>query len=365
MKRALLLLLLISCTTSFVYEEHTDAGSKYVLPNGMTLLLKENHDTGMVAIDVFVARSIASDGDLHGLSNFANRMLLTGTEKRTREDITNEMENAGGSIGTRTYVEFSELTIQVPSESFSTALEILQDVLLNSNFSPEEVEKERILLLGELNSKKDQPPIVTEELFMKTLYQGHPYQDPPDGYATDVERITREDLIKHYQDWYVPGEIIISISGNIDEKKTAKALAYLFGDVPAKDSPELTVPFANPILEPRKSTENFIAESYFIQTGYLVTPAVYPDFIPLRVMSGVLGLGSGSRLFYELRDKRALAYSLFTAIPSVRSTGFIKIVMTVRPEALNASIDGLGLELIKLKSEPVPKEELDHVKQKM
>ncbi len=365
MKRVLLLLLLVSCTSPFIYEEHTDAGSKYILPNGMTFLLKENHDTGMVAIDVFIARSIAADGDLHGLSNFANRMLLAGTEKRTRDDITNEIENVGGSIGTRTYVEFSELTIQVPSESLSTTLYILQDVLLNSNFSPEEVEKERTLILGELNSKKDQPQVVSEELFMKTLYQAHPYQDPPDGYASDVEKITRENLLAHYHNWYVPEKIIISISGNIDEKKTAKALAYLFFKVPAQKAPELIVPPANPILEPLTSTQNFIAESYFIQTGYLITPAVDPNFIPLRVMSGVLGLGSGSRLFYELRDKRALAYSLFTAIPSVRSTGFIKIVMTVRPEALNASVDGVQLELVKLKSQPVPEEELNHVKQKM
>lgn len=367
MKRlALLLILLVSCTAvSFKHVEHTDAGSKYVLSNGMTLLLKENHDTGMVAIDVFITRSIAADGNLHGLSNFANRMLLAGTETRTREDITQEIESAGGSIGVRTYVEFSELTIQVPSESLSVALGILEDVLLHPSFNSSELEKERTLILGELNSKKDQPQVVSEEIFMKTLYQNHPYGDPPDGYAEDVERIVREDLVRHYSQWYVPEKIIISIAGNIDEKKTARALAYLFGKMPARSAPQVVILPPSPIVMPRITTQDFIAESFFIQTGYLATPATNPDFIPLRVLSGVLGLGSGSRLFYELRDKKALAYSLYTAIPSIRTNGFLKVVMTVRPAVMNESIDALNEQFIRMKQERVPEEELAHVKQKM
>ena len=363
--KALLLMLLVACTgPSFMLEEHTSAGSKYVLPNGMTFILKENHDTGMVAIDVFFGRSIATDGELHGLSHFANRMLLTGTKTRSREDIVNQIENAGGSISVRTYVEFSELLIEIPSESVSVALEILADVILNPAFDEKEFEKERELILGELESKYDQPQVVSEELFMKTLYKDHPYQHPPDGYTEDIEKFTLEQVRNHHNTWTVPGKIIIAIAGNIHEDKAADALAFLFEEMPATQVPNIVVPPNPQLTQERVGEEEIVAESYFIQTGYAITPAVHPDFIPLRVLSAVLGLGSGSRLFYELRDKQALAYSLFTAIPSIRSNGFLKVAMTVRPDVLEKSLAGIELELGRIRQEAVSEEELNQVKQK-
>ncbi len=103
MRRIALLLILLAACTSVSYEEHSDAGSKYILNNGMTILLKENPDTGVVAIDLMVKKTLAANGNKPGLGYFTNRMLLTGTEKRTREQLTREIETVGGSIQARTY----------------------------------------------------------------------------------------------------------------------------------------------------------------------------------------------------------------------------------------------------------------------
>ncbi|MEM3154537.1 MAG: pitrilysin family protein [Candidatus Woesearchaeota archaeon] len=365
MKRIILLLILLSACTSISYEEHTNAGSKYVLKNGMIILLKENPDTGIVAIDLMVKKSLAANGDKHGLGYFTNRMLMAGTPTRTKEQITKEIESAGGTIQARTYAEYSEIIITVPSDSVSVALKVLEDILLNSNFPPEEVEKERTLIISEIESKKDQPNVMAEEAFMRTMYEGHPYQHPIDGYVETVQAITRDDLIRHYKSWYVPNAIIVSIVGNIKEKPTISALQRIFGKLEQRALPNGEAPLLPQRLAAKSTEQNMALESFYIQHGYQLVPAVHPDFIKLRMANAILGSGSGSRLFYELRDKRALAYTVYSIAPSTRTTGFLKIAIISRPQVLNDSISGIIEQIEILKTEEVPEEELKLVKQKI
>lgn len=365
MRKIALLLILLAACTSVSYEEHTDAGSKYILNNGMTVLLKENTDTGMVAIDLMIKKSLAANGDKHGLGYFTNRMLLAGTDKRTRNQITREIEAVGGAIAARTYAEYNEIIIEVPSDSVSVALDVLQDIFLNPTFPPEEVEKEKTLIISELEAKKDQPNVVTEELFMKTIYEGHPYQHPIDGYVETVEKITRDDLVNHYKTWYVPNMIILSVVGNIKERLTIAAINKIFGKTEQKQTPDMEAPFLQPRLSKTVNKQNMPLESFYIQHGYQLVPATDPDFIKLRMANAILGSGSGSRLFYELRDKRALAYSVYSIAPSVRTTGFLKISMISRPQVTNESLDGITEQVDRLKTEDVTEEEMRLVKQKL
>lgn len=365
MRKLILLLLLLGACTGVSYEEHTDAGSKYVLSNGMTVIMKENPDTGMVAADLMIKRSIAANGKKYGLGHFTTRILLAGTETRTREDITREVEAVGGSISARTYAEYSEIIVEVPSDRFSVALEVLQDVLLNPTFSPEEIERERTLILAELESQEDQPEVVTEELFMKTMYKDHPYRHPKDGYVESVKEITREDLIEHYNTWYVPNKIILAMAGNLKKRETLIATKYLFGRMIARPTPDERVPELKQKLYPETNKRNMPLESFYIQYGHQLIPAVHPDFIKLRMANAILGSGSGSRLFYELRDQRALAYSVRSIAPSIRSTGFLKITMISRPQVINESLAGIKEQIEILKTEDVTEEEMQLVKQKI
>ena len=369
MKRAILVLLICcllitSCTTKVAHEEHTDAGSKYVLENEMTVITKANPDTGMVAIDLLVKRSLAADGTMHGLGHFTNRLLLTGTEKRTREQIITEIESKGGEITARTFAEYAEILIEIPSEHTDTALDILADVVLHSQIPADEFEKEKKLVMSEIESKKDQPAVAAEELFMKTIYSGHPYANPIDGYAESVSRITREDALDHYRTWYVPNAMVIGAAGNINEKKLVAAINVRFGELKARELPEETVMHtAN--TESALNKQHMDLESAYIQQGYTLTPANHPDFIKLRLANSILGSGSGSRLFYELRDKRALAYSVYSIAPSVRAGGFMKIAMISRPDVLNDSLAGINEQVERIRNEPVSDDELNVVKQKV
>lgn len=365
MKRLLLILMLLSACTTVSYEEHTNAGSKYVLKNGMTVILKENPDTSMTAADLFVKRSIAEDGELHGLGQFTNRLLLTGTKSRTREQIPAEIENAGGTIAAKTLAEYSELAVSVPSDKLSVALDIISDVVRNPTFPQEELEKERINVLGELESKLDQPDYVVEEVFLQTIYEGHPYQHPIDGRVDTIQRITREDVMKHYKDWYAPNNIILVITGNINREKTVKAVDALFGSMKASETREF-IPTIQPRTQAKTNTQQLDTESYYIQQGYILPPAPENnDFVTMRVLNAVLGSGSGSRLFYNLRDKQALAYTVYSIVPSTRTNGFLKVSMITGPDTLNQSLAGINEQLSLLKNEQVPEEELIHARQKL
>lgn len=364
MKRALLILLLLTACTSVSYQEHTDAGSKYVLTNGLTIILKDNPDTGMAAINAFIARTVAADGDLHGLGHLTNRLILAGTPTRSRQDIINEIEGVGGSITARTYTEYSEILIEVPSDQLSTALTIMEDILLNPTFPEEEIERERTIILGEIEANKDDPNIQAEELFLKTLYKNHPYQHPLEGYPETVKKITRADITNHYNTWYKPNNIVISIVGNIKKRETIRALSTMLGDEQPQQTPTTELNLTKRI-SPETRTKHMDLESFYIQQGYQTIPATHPDFEKLRVTQALLGAGSGSRLFYELRDKRALAYSVYAIAPSVRSTGFLKISMISRPQVLNQSLHGIKEQIDRVKTEDLSENELNTVKQKM
>jgi predicted Zn-dependent peptidase len=363
MKRLLIILLLLTACSSITLEEHSEAGSKYVLKNELTVVLKENPYTSLAAIDVLIKNSLA-DESKPGINNFVNKMVVTGTEDRTRQQITEAIENVGGTIETRTYNEFSEIKIIVPSDKLSTALDLLQDMLKNPKFDPEEVEKERETILGDLKAKEDIPEVRAEELFLATLYEGHPFERPPDGTIEGIEQISRDELIEHYNTHYVGNRIVIAIVGNIDEKATIKAVDHLLADLPPGEQPTL-IPKKQSWNKPRTKTKNHPAESFYVNQAYLIVPVTHKDFVPLRALQGIMGIGASSRLFQELREKQGLAYSTFALMPSIRTNGFLRLGIVTKPATLNKSIEGLNEEVIKIQQVDVSEEELNNVKNKM
>jgi len=363
MKRLIFLLLLLSACSSVNYEEHSDAGSKYVLDNGLTLLTRQNNDTGLVAIDLLIKRSIAQDGDKPGLGFLTTRMLLAGTTTRSREQIISEIENIGGTIDANTRAEYAEIAISVPSNKMSTALEILSDVLKNPTFTQEEFNRAKTILIEELQAKKDQPEIRTEDLFMSTIYANHPYQNPIDGYPQTIEKITRNDVIEHYKKWYAPQNMYLAIVGNINQEKTVQAVNKLLGKLKPTEYTE-AIQYPAPRTETTTNTSNMILESFYIYQGYQTPPATHADFVPMRLVHSILGSGSGSRLFYNLREKKGLAYTVYSLNPSARTTSFLRITMISRPGVVNESLAGINEQVELIKKERVPEEELALTKQK-
>lgn len=363
MKRIILLLLFLTACSSVNYQEQTEAGNKYVFDNGLTLLTRQNNDTGLVAIDLLIKRSIAQDGDKPGLGFLTTRMLLAGTQTRSREQIISEIENIGGTIDANTRAEYAEIAISVPSDKVSTALEILSDIIKNPTFTQEEFDRAKKILIEELQAKKDQPEVRTEDLFMATIYHDHPYKNPIDGYPETVEGITREDVIKHYNDWYAPQNMYLAIVGNINQQKITQAIDKLFGKIKPTEFME-KVQYPAPRTEKTINTQDMVLESFYIYQGYQTPPATHADFVPMRLVHSLLGSGSGSRLFYSLREQKGLAYTVYSINPSARTTSFLRITMMSRPNVINESLTGINEQVELIKKERISEEELTLTKQK-
>jgi zinc protease len=363
MKKTILLLLILTACSSVSYQEHTDAGNKYALDNGLTLITRQNNDTGLAAMNLLIKRSIAQDKDKPGLGFLTTRMLLSGTPTRTREQIISEIENIGGTIDANTRAEYAEIAISVPSDKASVALNILSDIIKNPTFTQEEFDKAKKILIDELRAKKDQPEIRAEDLFMATMYAGHPYQNPIDGYPETIEKITRDDVIEHYKKWYAPQNMYLAIVGNINQEKIVQSVDKMLGKMKPTGYTETTI-YPAPRTETTINESSMILESFYIYQGYQTAPATHADFIPTRMIHSLLGSGSGSRLFYNLREKRGLAYTVYSINPSARTNSFIRITMISRPGVVNDSLAGINEQIEKIKNERVPEEELSLTKQK-
>lgn len=359
---ALLLLLLAACS-SVSFEEHSMDVSKFVLKNGMTLIVKPINDTGLVAIDLLIKRSIAQDKEKSGLGFLTTRMLLAGTKDRSREQIISEIENIGGTIDARTFAEYSELAISVPSGKTSIALDILSDIIQNPSFTQEEFDRAKTILIEELEAKKDQPEVRAEDLFLMAIYENHPYGRPIDGYLQTVEKITRDDVVEHYKEWYAPQNMYLAVVGNVNQPKIVRAIDSLFGKMRPTSFVEKVV-YPSPRTQTTMNTSDMVLESFYIYQGYQTPPAAHADFVPTRVVHSILGSGSGSRLFYNLREKRGLAYTVYSINPSARTNSFLRVTMISRPDVVNESLAGINEQVGLLKYERVSEDELSLAKQK-
>lgn len=281
---------------------------RFVLKNGLTVLLKQR-PTSSVAIEVTI--KVGSNYEplrLKGISHFIEHMLFEGTKKRSAQQIANEIESIGGEINALTATERTSYYVVVLYKYFDRALDVLSDLIQNPLFDEKMMEKERSIVLDEVNLTTDDPKIHQWVLFQKILYRKHPCRYPIYGTRKSILNLRKKDLIDFYSQYYVPNNIIISIVGNVNEKvlkKVESAFSFSKKFLPERKKvvePKQIRPLS--FIERRK-----VSQSYMVY-GYRSVSRSHPDSFTLDVIRSVLGRGQSSRLFHEIRTKRGLAYSV-------------------------------------------------------
>ncbi|MBL7100727.1 MAG: insulinase family protein [Nanoarchaeota archaeon] len=281
---------------------------RFVLKNGLTVLLKQR-PTSSVAIDVTV--KIGSNDEpsrLRGISHFIEHMLFEGTKKRSAQQIANEIESIGGDINALTTSERTSYYVVVLSKYFDLALDVLADLIQNPLFDEKMVDKERSVILDEINLTTDDPKIHQWILFQKTLYEKHPCRNPIYGTRETVTNLKRKELVDFYSKYYVPNNIVISVVGNVDKevmKKIGKAFSLTKKSFLKRKR----------IVEPKKAKPLKFVEKRKISHSYMVfgckaVPRNHPDSFVFDIIRAILGRGQSSKLFQEIRTKRGLAYSV-------------------------------------------------------
>jgi len=339
--------------------------NRYVLPNGMTVLLKEDHRNPVAAIEVWVKTGSVTEDRLaaSGVSHFVEHMFFKGTADRAVGEVAKEIQSYGGEINARTSPDTTVYTVNIDSRHFAKACEILADVLMHSTFDPAELEKERSVIAKEINLNDDDPERRAYKTFFNTIYAVHPYKDPVIGYEDIFMKLTREDVVRYMRQRYTPNNMVFVAVGDFNQEEALQNLRGLFKNFHRTSLPPVFVPREPAQLGRRVRFEEGDVNKGYLFVGYHTVDIKSDDKCALDVISMVLGQGRSSRLYQKLRDKLALVSGVSSWSYTPVYPGVFAVTATFEPDKYARIVREIEQEVNRLKTEAVSAEELEKVKQ--
>ncbi len=336
-----------------------------VLPNGIRVITEAMPAVRSVAVGFWLGTgSRAEKPQESGISHFIEHMLFKGTPRRSAEAIAREMDAIGGHLDAFTGRELVGYNTKVLDEHLPLAFDILADMLLNPLFDPDELEKEKGVILEELKMDTDNPESYVHELFVTRFWQGHAIGRPIIGTKRNIAGFTREALKAFHQQFYTPGNLVITAAGSLAHDELASLAERYFAGAPnggggsAGPRPEPKAPI---LLKRRRSLEQV-----HLCLGAPMLEAAHPLRYAAYTLNVVLGAGMSSRLFQNIRERRGLAYSIFSELNLYRDAGMLAVYAGATGANVRAVLDGVMAELRRLKQEALKPEELrlakDHMK---
>lgn len=299
---------------------------KIILANGIPVVIETTKDTRSVCIGIWVkVGSRHESAEKNGISHFLEHMFFKGTNKRTSKDIAVETDSLGGELNAFTSRENTTFYIKVLDEHIEKAVELLTDIFLNSVFHEDEIEKEKDIISEELKSVQDAPEEYIHDLFNKNIWGESGLGQPVLGSEKSILTFTKQDLAGHIGKHYGTENIIIACSGNFQEEALIANLNQriwrLKTDSPLKNE---VCPVVDSTLREFKCRTNVIYKKLsetHICLGLKGLPNGSDDRYAMHLLNTILGGGVSSRLFQEVREKRGLAYSIYSFSLSYSDTG--------------------------------------------
>ena len=341
----------------------TNRVTKNVLPNGITLLYKQIPVNDVVAVNVFIKGGKASQNKA-GLANILANMLLKGTCARSARDIAQQLEARGIELDASASDDFIKINLKSTNDDFAEAFMILSDILNNSCFKQEELDKVKETMKNAVKANQDSPLTYSLEKLIMNIYKNHPYGDVGEKIINNLPDISRENIIDYYQKYFVPSNMIISVVGNISPEEVKEYIQQSWCgnskdqvDEKNKLISDLT---KNVLLKETKNTE-----AAWISMAWIAPKISDKDYATLKVIDAMLGNGLSSRLAVNLREKLGLAYSLGTIFPSRKDKSTFVMYIGTNPKNINIALKGFKKEIKALQSTLITKKELESVKQKL
>jgi zinc protease len=334
-----------------------------VLPNGMTVILQENHAAPVVSIQVWVkAGSLEERDGEAGVAHVHEHMLFKGTNSRGVGSIAREVEAAGGEINAYTSWDMTVYFVNMASRFMEKGIDILADIIENAAFDPSELAKEIEVILEEIRRSKDIPSTRLSESLFQTAYGLHPYGRPVIGYEETVRSFTREDVMRFYRNWYVPEDLVWVMVGDLDPATLMPQLEEKLSRIPNRP-----VPVRNRPAEPRQHAPRVFIQREDVKEAYLKlgfhTPDISdPDVPTLDVLAQILGQGRSSRLYSSLRMQRRLVNSISAYSMTPAGPGLFLISTSLETQDIDEALSGILEDTFRPCFEPVTIDELNKAK---
>jgi zinc protease len=338
------------------------------LPNGLVLLLSENHSIPSVSINAIVKTGSRFELDEKaGLASMAGALLDSGTTTRTSREIAETIEASGGQLGTFGDYQSSGVVVTLLSKDLDLGLDVSSDLLMNPTFPEDKVHQHVDRRVAQIKARLDVPRTQASDTFNELVFKGSPQHRPPIGYENTVRTLTRADVATYFRNFFVPDNTMLAIVGDIDKSEVRRKVEAAFGKWERASTFE-----PPPVPQPQRQTtpiEKFLPaakEQVNIIIGHVGITRKNPDYYRLLVMDTILGSSPGftSRIPRILRDEQGLAYTTFSNITSSAGLDpgrFIAYIGTA-PENLTRAIAGLRGEIARIVREPVTDEELETAK---
>jgi predicted Zn-dependent peptidase len=297
-----------------------------------------------------------------GIAHFVEHMLFKGTATRSAEDIAQQVDSLGGHLDAFTSKEYAGYYIKVLDEHLPTALDVLSDLVLHPAFKPEDVEREKKVILEEIKMVEDTPDDLVHELFTQSFWDGHPLGRPILGLPDTVSGLTSDVLRSYFNRTYTAGHLVIVAVGNVTHEGMRDLVMPTFGALPASDEHVVEEP---PAVMPRAQVRVKELEQSHVCLGTSSYPQNHDHRYAAYVLNTMLGGSMSSRLFQNVRERRGLAYAVFSNLTAYRDTGSLTIYAGCADSAVRELVTVVVEELRGMKVAP-PDAELrrakDHLK---
>jgi predicted Zn-dependent peptidase len=289
------------------------------LLNGIPVVMEPLKNMRSVALGIWVKVGSRNETpDKNGISHFLEHMFFKGTEKCTAKDIAVEIDSLGGELNAFTSKENTTFYVKILDDYIEKGIELLSDVFLHSRFPEEDIEKERRVIKEEIKMVEDTPDDYVHDLFNQTIWGHTGLGQSVLGKRETIKSFTREDIISHIRKYYGTKDVVISCAGNFEPESLIGMLNKSLGSLRRGSEPE-----KGPPPQFKSTVEVFhkeLSEAH-ICLGVEGIPQTSEERYSLFVLNTIFGAGVSSRLFQEIREKRGLAYSIYSYVASYFDTG--------------------------------------------
>ncbi len=358
MKKTLLITAILLCA-NMVWG----AGAKvFKLDNGQTVIIQEVRNNPIVTIDTWIKTgSIDEDDSNNGVAHFLEHLFFKGTKNHAPGEFDKILETKGAITNAATSKDFTHYYITIPSKDFDLAMELHADMLLNPMIPRNEMEKERKVVLEEINKDSNSPQKKLYESIDSMLYTNHPYKRRVIGRSDVIETITREKVLEFYNAHYSPSNMVTLVVGDVDTNCALSKIKEVFkGDV--KKSEKNVYPKEKQLTEQKKHVEYGSEQSGYMLIGFRGTSISDKDSYAMDILATILGEGRSSVLNQVLKEKKRLAFSVDAGNLTYKDDGIFYISANFEPDKCKSVQDVIFDEIKKIQDKGVTNEQLSLAK---
>ncbi|MGH9026463.1 MAG: M16 family metallopeptidase [Acidimicrobiia bacterium] len=324
----------------------TTGVSRRALEGGLRVVTERLPELRSVAVGFWIGTGSRDEPEnLAGASHFLEHLLFKGTDRRSASEIAEDVESVGGDMNAFTTHECTAFVMRMPYEQLERALTILSDIVWTPALLPPEVEQERQVILEEIRMRDDTPDDLVHDLFSVALFPNHPLGREVLGGHESIRGMARDSIAEFHGEHYRPSNVVVAAAGDLDHDQVVELVARALPDVGAAPEPDGAGPLAPP--QPVAVLERTTEQAHLV-VGTRGLPRNDADRYAMNVLNQAIGGGMSSRLFQEVREKRGLAYSVYSYAMGHRETGVFAIYAGTAPERVDEVLAVVTGELDRL-----------------